>query len=185
MCKIFTRIPIAAGSSLLLVILLGLALPASAVTRQQLIGAWRLVSLHVVGPNGPQPDPFYNAEPTGVLVYDPSGWMSVQIEGSVRPSMETPAARPDGPHTPEIAQLEASVLDTYYAYSGTWEYDPATSMVTHHVKSSLYPGEVGASYSQKVTLEGGNLIFTTRRDSPAGATVQTKVWTKQAERTTK
>lgn len=146
------------------------------LTRQDLIGAWRLVSIQVVAPNGPTADPFYNADPTGILIYDPSGWMSVQIAGQPRPPMEAPVSRPARPHTPEVAQLEAAVLDTYYAYFATWDYDAATSTVTHHITSSLIPGETGMSYSQTVTLEGGNLIFTVRLETSEGATVQKKVW---------
>jgi hypothetical protein len=145
-------------------------------TRQELIGAWQLVSIQIMGPNGPMTDPFYNADPTGILIYDPSGWMSVEIAGKSRPSMEVPASRPPRPHTAEIAQLEAAVLDTYYAYAATWDFDETTSTVTHHIKTSLIPGEEGMSYSQAVTLEGGNLIFTVRREAPGGATVQRKLW---------
>jgi len=145
-------------------------------TRQELIGAWRLVSIQIEGPKGPTVDPFYNVDPTGMLVYDASGWMSVQIASQPRPSMDAPASRPARPHPADIAQIEAAVLDTYYAYVATWEFDPATSTVTHHIKTSLIPGEVGMSYSQAVTLEHGNLIFTSRRETPAGVSVQKKVW---------
>jgi hypothetical protein len=183
--RLSARLSCRVGLSVLLLFSLSVApyhsaapesLAKSFASRQQLIGAWQLVSVHIIGPNGATIDPFYNAEPSGILVYDPSGWMSVQIAGQVRPSMETPNARSGGPHDPEIAQLEAAVLDTYYAYSATWEYDQATSTVTHHVKSSLYPGEVGMSYSQVVSLEGGKLIFTVRREAPGGETVQKKIW---------
>jgi hypothetical protein len=186
MNKVMACIRRGAGWSLLLFIYLGAApYPLSSAqsgqesqtTRQSLIGAWRLVSIQVVGPGGPSNDPFYNADPTGILVYDPSGWMSVQIAGQPRPSMDAPASRPAGrPRTAERAQLEAAVLDTYYAYYGTWEFDQATSRVTHHIKSSLIPGETGMSYSQTVSLEGGNLVFTVRHEAPGGATVQKKVW---------
>jgi len=120
-------------------------------------------------------DPFYNADSTGMLVYDPSGWMSVQIVGRHRPAMEAAASRPTH-DTAGDAQLKAAVLDTYYAYFGTWDYDEATSTVTHHVKSSLIPGETGVSYSQTVTLDGGRLVFTTRREVAGVAAVQKKVW---------
>jgi len=185
MNKKVARIPASAGWWLVLLTYLSLAPYLFAVpepgnnmhaSRQQLIGAWRLVSIQMVGPNGPMNDPFYNADPTGILIYDPSGWMSVQIAGKPRPSMEAPASRPERPHTAESAQLEAAVLDTYYAYFATWDFDEATSTVTHHIKTSLIPGEDGMSYSQTVTLDGGNLIFTVRREAPGGATVQRKVW---------
>jgi hypothetical protein len=150
---------------------------AAHATRQQLIGAWQLESIHILGSNGPLPDPFYNTGSTGLLIYDPSGWMSVQIVGQPRPAMAAPASRPARAGTADDTQLKAAVLDTYYAYFATWQYDETTSTVTHHVKSSLIPGEAGASYSQRVTLEGQDLIFTTVRQAAAGGTiVQKKVW---------
>jgi hypothetical protein len=151
---------------------------ASHATRRALIGVWRLLSIQRLGPNGPTVDPFFGTDPTGILIYDPSGWMSVQIVGSHRPAMDAPAAaasRPTLGDTAQDSQLRAAVLDTYYAYFGTWHYDEATSTVVHEIKSSLIPGETGKSYSQAVSLVGGHLIFT-RREATAGAIVQEKVW---------
>jgi Lipocalin-like domain len=184
MNKILMRISEYSIWPFLLFILLGVAPCYSDVperirtphaTRQELFGAWRLLSIQIVGPKGPMIDPFYNADSTGILVYDPSGWMSVQIVGQNRPAMAAAASRPTH-DTAGDAQLKAAVLDTYYAYFGTWEYDEATSTVTHHVKSSLIPGETGVSYSQTVTLDGGLLVFTARREMAAGAAVQKKIW---------
>ncbi|HWX79778.1 MAG TPA: lipocalin-like domain-containing protein [Steroidobacteraceae bacterium] len=148
---------------------------AAPATRQELIGAWRLLSIQIEGPSGSMSDPFYNADSTGMLIYDASGWMSVQIAGQHRPAMDAPASRP-AHDTAKNAQLKAAVLDSYYAYFGTWEYDEATSTVTHYVKSSLIPGETGMNYSQTVTLDGGRLVFTTRRVVAGGAAIQKKVW---------
>jgi Lipocalin-like domain len=179
------RVTRCAGLSLLLFIYLSaapyrLALPeptrAPHATRQELVGAWRLVSIQIMGPSGPMTDPFYNADPTGILVYDASGWMSVQIVGQPRPPMEAAASRPARNETVEDAKLKAAVLDSYYAYFGTWDYDEAASKVTHHIKSSLISGETGMSYSQTVAREGTDLIFTTRREVAGVATVQRKVW---------
>ena len=121
-------------------------------------------------------DPFYNVGSTGLLIYDRSGWMSVQIVGQPRPAMEAHTARPTVASIDQEAQLKAAVLDTYYAYFGTWDYDESASLVTHHIKSSLIPGETGVSYGQTATLEGGHLIFTVRQETAEGATVRTKVW---------
>jgi Lipocalin-like domain len=143
-----------------------------------LVGAWQLVSIQLTGPKGPMNDPFYNADPTGVLIYDASGWMSVQIASQPRPSMSAAASRSGGPYSPATAELAAKVLDTYYAYTGTWEFDAVSSIVTHHIKTSLIPGENGVSYSQAVTLDGGKLTFTVRREAPGGSTVQQKIWRK-------
>jgi hypothetical protein len=96
--------------------------------------------------------------------------------------MDAPASRPapdaTAPVAPRDAQLKAAVLDTYYAYFGTWEFDEATSTVTHSVKASLIPGETGLSYSQTATLDGGQLIFTVRQETPEGAVVRKKTWTR-------
>jgi hypothetical protein len=169
------RMSAAARWPLLLFILLNAAPCYAHATRQDLIGAWRLLSIQIVGPLGPMADPFYDADSTGILVYDPSGWMSVQIAGQHRPTMQAPESRPTH-DAPEDAQRKAAVLDTYYAYFGTWEYDEVTSTVTHYIKSSLIPGETGMSYSQIVTFEDGRLVFTTRRELAGGAAVQKKVW---------
>jgi hypothetical protein len=149
---------------------------ASHATRRELVGAWRLLSIRCIGPNGPAIDPFYGTDSTGILVYDPSGWMSVQIVGSHRPAMQATASRPTLSDTAQDTQLKAEVLDTYYAYFGTWHYDEVNSTVVHDVKSSLISGETGKSYSQKVFLEGGHLIFATRCETTGGANVQEKVW---------
>lgn len=185
MKEISSRTLVGLRGSLLLLICLSIAschLPvptpgrASHTTREELIGTWRLLSVQRVGPDGPMTDPFYGTGSTGILIYDPSGWMSVQIVGNHRPAMEAPASRPTPGDTARDTQIKAAVLDTYYSYFGTWHYDEATSTVVHDIKSSLIPDESGKSYSQTVSMEGGHLIFTVRHETTAGATVQRKVW---------
>jgi hypothetical protein len=145
-------------------------------TREDLIGAWRLRSIQLVGPNGSMIDPFYNEASTGILIYDRSGWMSVQIVGQPRATVDLPASRSMQNDTPEEAQRKARALDTYYAYFATWDFDEATSTVTHHIVSSLFPTEAGVSYSQKVTLDGELLTFTTQREAAGSTVIQKKVW---------
>jgi hypothetical protein len=145
-------------------------------TREDLIGAWRLQSIQLIGSDGPMSDPFYNEGSTGILIYDPSGWMSVQIAGQRRSSVDVPASRPLQNNTPEEARRKAQALDTYYAYFATWEFDEATSTVTHHIVSSLFPTEAGVSYSQKAILDGDLLTFTTQREFAGGTVIQKKVW---------
>jgi Lipocalin-like domain len=145
-------------------------------TREDLIGAWRLQSIQLIGPNGPMVDPFYNEGSTGMLIYDRSGWMSVQIAGQSRAAVDVPASRPLQNNTPQDAQRKAQALDTYYAYYGTWDFDEAASTVTHHIVSSLFPAEAGVSYPQKATLDGELLTFTTQREFAGNTVIQKKVW---------
>ncbi|MDB6083781.1 MAG: hypothetical protein JWN43_1662 [Gammaproteobacteria bacterium] len=195
-----SRLRHCAGWTLLLMMWLSIASCRSGVpqprgtahaTRQALVGAWKLRSIEIVGPDGSSPDPFYGPDPSGILIYDPSGWMSVQIVGRDRPAMDVPASRDARPADAGLdastrtaadarpeARLKAAVLDSYYAYFGTWEYDEATSAVIHHIQSSLIPGENGMSYSQTAVVDGGNLIFTVRQEAPGGAAVGKKIWTR-------
>jgi hypothetical protein len=143
--------------------------------RQQLIGAWRLAAIEYSGPRGETVDPYYQAGSSGIIIYDSSGWMSVQITAQNRPKLEVPAVRLPHPAAADEA-LKAEAFDTYYSYYGTWDYDAATAVVTHHVKSSIIPAETGLDYAQTVTLEGKRLILTVRSGNPGTETVRKKVW---------
>jgi hypothetical protein len=149
---------------------------SSRMTQQDLIGAWRLVDIEVEGPAGREADPFYGSGSRGLMIYDASGWFSVQIEGSGRPSVQVPSARPVSGQSESTARLKAAALDSYYAYYGTWTFDQATSTVTHHAEGAVYPSEDGANYAQHVEVVGRQMIFTRQQNVAGHSTVQTKRW---------
>ena len=144
--------------------------------RQSLIGAWRLVRIERLGPNGPIAEPFYQDKSDGLIVYDASGWMSVQILGGHRPAMETPAKRSGLPSEQSNQAVRAALLDNYYAYFGTWQVDEATSSVTHQISGALYPDEIGMHYAQQVSFEGNHLIFSISDQKNGQLIVRRKVW---------
>ena len=158
------------------IILALLALSAAALcsaddkrtTQQDLIGAWRLVDIEVQGPGGREADPFYGNGSRGLIIYDASGWFSVQIENADRPSLEVPAVRP----VPVVTDADSKALHSYYAYFGTWSFDAATSTVTHHAKGALYPSEDAAVYPQHVEVQGRRMIFSRTRNGKT----QRKLW---------
>ena len=137
-------------------------------TQQDLIGAWRLVSIDVQGNAGREVDPFYGNGSRGLLIYDASGWFSVQIEGADRPPVQVPGARP----VQAATAADSKALNSYYAYFGTWSFDPATSVVTHHAKGALYPSEDAAVYPQHVEVVGRRMTFSRTQNGKT----QTKVW---------
>jgi len=141
-------------------------------SRQDLIGTWKLTSIEVQGPAGREVDPFYGSHSNGLLIYDASGWFSVQIESNPRPAVTVPAVRPAPQQSESAARLNSAALDSYYAYYGTWSFDPASSTVTHHAKGALYPSEDTAIYPQHVDVVGSHMTFTRTQ---AGKT-QTKLW---------
>lgn len=142
-------------------------------TQRDLIGAWRLVKIEV---DGREVDPFYGNGSRGLLIYDSSGWFSVQIEGAGRPAVQVPSVRPDPEASEATARLKTAALDSYYAYYGTWSFDPATATVTHHAKGALYPGEDEATYPQHVEIVGSRMSFSRTQNDAGHPTVQTKQW---------
>jgi tetratricopeptide (TPR) repeat protein len=146
------------------------------LTREDLIGSWRLVRIEYRGPKGALDDPFYHAQSTGLLTYDASGAMSVQIAAGTRPTLSIPATRPLTAAAIPDERAKAAALDSYYAYFGTWELDAEHSSITHHIISALIPAETGMSYSQDAKIEGGTLTFTNRKKAADGEYVRTKYW---------
>ncbi len=149
---------------------------SSHMTQQELVGAWRLLDIGVEGPGGREVDPFYGPGSRGLLIYDVSGWFSVQIEGSARPAVQVPSVRPVPTQSQSAARASAAALDSYYAYYGTWSFDPRTSTVTHHAQGALYPSEDTATYAQHVEIVGRQLIFSRQQNVAGHLTLQTKRW---------
>lgn len=150
------------------------------LTREDLIGTWRLVALSYSGPNATHADPFYQPGSTGILIYDRSGWMSVQISAPRRQAVDIPADR-RVPGEAGERDRKASAFDTYYAYYGTWSFDPANLSVTHHVTGALIAAETGRDYTQLVGLERGRLVLTTRTGPPGQEAVREKIWQRANE----
>src|SRR5215469_5869658 len=59
----------------------------------RLIGTWRLVRVETIRPNGDVIYPFYGEHPEGLLIYDRSGWMSVQIVSDPKPTTPSTDSR--------------------------------------------------------------------------------------------
>jgi len=124
---------------------------------QQLPGAWRLVSVETIRQNNEVTYPFYGKHPEGLLIYDRSGWMSVQIASDPKPVVPNSGSR-EGvlAATP---QEKATAFDGYYAYFGRWIVDPSGASVTHHITQSLYPGEWGQNAVRELSINGNRLTL--------------------------
>lgn len=125
--------------------------------RARLLGAWRLldaVTVYASGATGPwydRPGPY-----RGLITYDASGAMSVQI-ASTRPAARSPPAFADMTVAGQLGYLHS-----YYAYFGRFEVDAARSEVRHFVDTSLDPTETGVTYVQRLTLGRGRLTLMTQ-----------------------
>jgi hypothetical protein len=154
---------------------------AAKLTKQVIIGAWRLVGIDYSGPKGALADPVFGPDPQGIIIYDQSGWMSVQIVTANRPAIARPTTRTSRVVTPDDAKLAAMAFDTYYAYFGTWDYNADTSVITHHLNSSLLPYETGLEYRREVTFDGVHLKLVARSQDRGEERHRTLVWTRVSD----
>jgi hypothetical protein len=118
--------------------------PAAGSDRARLIGAWHLVSLGEVSPDGTM-----NAVAglKGSLIYTADGHMSVQVV------------------YPNLSVNNDYALHGYEASFGSYDVDESAHTVTHHVQGSITPALVGKSLTRAYRLQGRQLtIHSTRPD---------------------
>jgi hypothetical protein len=99
---------------------------------RRFVGSWRLVSIESRRPNGevvPRTGPL-GADRIGLIAYDSTGHMGVQITARERPRFA--GTQPTGEEA-----LEA--LRSYVAYFGTYTVDEAAQTVTHHTVGNVNP----------------------------------------------
>ncbi|MBI3679780.1 MAG: lipocalin-like domain-containing protein [Acidobacteria bacterium] len=117
-------------------ILLTLLMLAATAPAQNLVGTWRLLGVSEFRPNGEMVLP-YGKNPSGLLIYDAQGNMSVQIQY-------------DG---------KAENGETYLAYFGAYKIDPSMGAVLHVVKGSTRESYRGTTQLRFVTLSGNRLTL--------------------------
>ena len=130
-------------------ILFGVALSAAPLPNgvdKRFIGSWRLIS--ITGQSRVSPRQY--DRPTGMIMYDASGRMSVQIASH-------PDRKPVPAGTVSVEQ-KAAAYDSYLAYYGTYTVDAKAGIVTHHLEDRLQPGGRGVDYVRYFELQGSDRI---------------------------
>jgi hypothetical protein len=123
---------------------------------RRLHGAWRYLGSNTDG----KPTPGRGANPKGIIYYDPSGSMVVQV------APDKVRAKAGAAPTPDEAQ---AALAGYIAYFGTYTVDEKAATVTHHRQASVQPGDV-ADLVRGFEFSGDRLIL-----RPPGTTYEV-VW---------
>lgn len=118
-----------------------------------LVGTWRLVSYEDKPAKGPSVFPF-GIRPQGLLTYDATGHMALQIMRVPHPKV---ASGDDAKMTPAEKQ---DLLDAYVAYFGRYRVDAARAVVVHQVEGDLYDVFVGRDEERPFRLEGDRLELT-------------------------
>ena len=134
----------------------------STTASQRIVGTWQLMTRTVSRPDGTAiVDPVLGSKPSGRLIYDAAGGMSLQMMR---------ASRRDAISKPVNAQDAANprIILGYDSYFGRYTVDEKAGTVTHHVEGSLFPEDLGANWVRPFTLDGDKL--TLRLTSPDGLT---------------
>ena len=124
---------------------------------EKLIGTWKLVSVENVRPNGEVIYAWMGRNPLGQIIYDQTGYMSVQFMRDPRPTFSSKSGWYFDASPEEIKNAFAG----YYAYFGTYEINENEGIIIHHVKGSLMPAEVGIDYKRFFKFSEKGLILTT------------------------
>jgi hypothetical protein len=152
--------------------------PQSTIVADRFVGAWRLVTVETLRANGEVIYPFYGKHPEGLLIYDRSGWMSVQIVSDPKPAVPRESSRESFMAAPASEKVVA--INGYYAYYGTWTVDAAKSTITHHIQESLYPGERGESGERRFSFEGNRVTLLAKAHEMGEDHQRRLVWERMA-----
>lgn len=135
--------------------------PATHEARTEFIGIWRLVSIGTVRPNGEIVTDWMGLKPTGTLIYDRAGHMSVQIMHDPPASWKVTGETAAQDVEEASEEEKVAAFDGYYAYYGRYEVSEKDLVVRHHIESSLWPPEVGTTYERHFEFSGDRLTLTT------------------------
>jgi hypothetical protein len=133
-----------------------LSAPASGQDKplaQQLLGAWTLVASYQERPDGTRFDTF-GPNPKGIMIFDPSGRMSLQMARSDRPKFSS-NNRLTG--TPEENKAAVQGLLSYF---GRYEVQENEGAVLITVDASSFPNQDGTTQKRPVQISGDDLRWT-------------------------
>jgi Lipocalin-like domain len=109
------------------------------------VGTWTLVTL---GGEGVLVERL-GVNPLGILIYDRSQNMSVQIMN-----------RDHGTKVLNSNEDIKHAFQSYVGYFGKYSINLEEQSITHHVSGSLYPGDIGRDFKRLYQFSGNHLILT-------------------------
>ena len=118
------------------------------LTKESLVGAWKLVSLKNINDKGEGQDG-YGPNPVGFLTYTADGRFSVIIADSRRKPL------PVGPTA--SAETLSEVVSTFFAYAGSYTF--TGDKVTHHIEICLIQILANTDQVRSVKLNGDRLTL--------------------------
>ena len=116
----------------------------------RVVGAWRVVAMTDTRPDGTEvADLYLGAHPVAFLIYEATGTMCFG-------GMNADRARWADEARGTRAEL-AAAAEGYDGYCGTFELNEGRKTVTHHVRVSLVPNDVGTDLVRNYEFSGNRL----------------------------
>jgi hypothetical protein len=137
-----------------------LAVPAKAQSlRDQLVGAWSLVSCDIKG------FPWCVGPHDGIAIFDASGRYAIVNTALGRPKFRDAQSSRDS-YSAEEYKAATMGLQAQY---GTWLVDEAGKALTLHINGALFPNVEGNDNRQTISISGDEITL-------AGAFGGSNVW---------
>jgi len=130
-----------------IIVAIVLNLPAfgqGASLKEQLVGAWALVSC-----KSELPGASFCANPNGIFIIDATGHYAMVYAARGRPKTSAGRASP-------AEELKAVVAGAA-ANFGTWSFNEADKTITFHYDGALFPNPEGMDFKSTVSLFGNEL----------------------------
>jgi hypothetical protein len=115
--------------------------------KNEIIGSWKLLSYIEVPVNGTDSSFPVGKSPKGILIFNPDGYMSVQIS-----SDEYTIFASDDRLVASDEEIRKRLL-SYIAFTGRYTVDNETACVIYHIETSLFPNWIGIVQKRKLDFE--------------------------------
>ena len=138
-----------------LILPLGGVLAQQKTLKEQLVGAWTLVSIDAIAPDGTTQQP-YGANPKGILILDTSGQYALETGIPDRPKFKTTS----NARSAATAEEWAVAARGFSANFGTWSVNEADKTLIRKYEIALIPNNDGTELKASVILTEDELKLT-------------------------
>ncbi len=119
-----------------------------AILKNEIIGAWKLLSYIEVPVGGEEYLFPLGTNPKGVLIFNPDGYMSVQL------SVKDPVKYTSEDRFADTDEKIAARAKEYIAFTGKYTVNEMLAQVNYHIETSLNPNWEGVTQVRKLDFEG-------------------------------
>jgi len=115
--------------------------------KNEIIGSWKLLSYIEVPINGEDSMFPVGTTPKGILMFNPDGYMSVQITSS-----DCKTFKSDDRMVASDEEIR-NRLFSYISFSGKYTVNNKVACVTYHIETALFPNWMGTKQVRKLDFE--------------------------------